>query len=196
MLLQGIGTSWNRSQASDVCKVNVEPLTWVMRWQRASWRSTFSRWQTCCSTCWISAWLGAGTRTHRHLLRSGSITCNPTQASHSFPFTGTLLLLPPCASKVTGAIWMQRTGLLCAEAVTMHPRTATCSPMQIEILDCAMIASRHWKKHEGGPRHCTFETLEQENTRRQVAEYFSMVRLRLCWASLDRRSTSFSSSTL
>jgi hypothetical protein len=36
----------------------------------------------------------------------------------------------------------------------------------------------------------------QHSTRRQAAEYFSMVRRRLCCASLVSRSTSFSTSTL
>jgi len=40
------------------------------------------------------------------------------------------------------------------------------------------------------------DTLEQAKMRRQVAEYFSMVRRRLCCASLVRLSTSFRISTL
>lgn len=41
----------------------------------------------------------------------------------------------------------------------------------------------------------TLETLLQQSTRRQAAEYFSMVRRSACWASLLSRSTSFSTST-
>ena len=42
----------------------------------------------------------------------------------------------------------------------------------------------------------TLETLLQARTSRQADEYFSMVRLRLAWASLLSRSTSFNTSIL
>ena len=73
----------------------------------------------------------------------------------------------------------------------------TCMPTSaiLRLFNLVQALQHNVNTREENGRVLALETLEQAKTRRQVALYFSMVRRRPCCASLDSRSTSFSSST-
>ena len=76
--------------------------------------------------------------------------------------------------------------------VGCYTHTSTVHSLhKVAVQRCSVLQEHPQQGQQG----LALETLEQAKTRRQVALYFSMVRRSPCCASLDSRSTSFSSST-